>query len=112
MTKMAKINELINFYKVTNNDSNDHWPFIAEARENFYNGEKKIIVDILTRGINLGELQDCDTELVAHMMIISLRSQEYEWAIKEHNITLEDYINLMIDVMIHGISKRVEALNE
>jgi len=105
LTKMTKIPELINFYHVTQNNANPFWPYIDEAREKFLQAEKNILVEILRTGNKAKELDVKNVELTAGIMIVSLKSQEYDWSFKQHNISLEKYIDTMIGIMIDGIGK-------
>ncbi len=104
-TKMSTIRELINFYEVTQKSDDYYWPFVAEARAQFIQEEKNIVKGILEAGNRNNEIHVANTDLVAHMMVVSLQAQEYAWAIETLNISLEEYVNLMIDVVINGIKK-------
>ena len=106
LTKMAKIKELINFYHVTEDHSDNFWPYIDEVRTRFIIDERAILRDILKSGIAAGELNDMDVDRVANMMVVSLKSQEYDWAIMGQDISLEEYVDLMIDIILNGIRKR------
>jgi AcrR family transcriptional regulator len=106
LTKMSTIRELINFYEVTQQSDDYYWPFVAEARAQFIQEEKDIVKGILEAGNRSKEIHVENTDLVAHMMVVSLQAQEYAWAIETLNISLEEYVNLMIDVVINGIKNR------
>ncbi|MBU8933534.1 MAG: TetR/AcrR family transcriptional regulator [candidate division Zixibacteria bacterium] len=106
LTKMEKFRDLINFYQVTQETSQDYWPFVAETREWFLAQERKIVEDVLRQGNESGELDVKDPALVSHMMVVSLKAQEYSWATKGMGVSLEDYVEMMMDVMINGIRKR------
>jgi AcrR family transcriptional regulator len=106
LIKMEKISDLINFYQVTQDKSDGYWPYIEETRDWFLSEERKIIMGILDEGNKSNELHVDNVELIANMMVISLKSQELEWAYEGKDISLNDYIDTMIDVMINGIGKR------
>jgi len=107
LTKMSKIQELINFYKVTQNTSDNFWPFIAEARDRSITAEKEIVREIIEYGNRTGELNVENPGLVSSMMVVSLKSQELDWATEGHDdISLEDYVDMMLGVMMHGIAAR------
>lgn len=106
LTKITTVHELINFYHVTREYSNPYWPYIEEARNKFMSAEKKIMAKILRAGNKNNELAVDNIELAASIIITSLKSHEYEWSIQEHNITLEKYIDFMINTIINGIGKR------
>ena len=106
LTKMARIKDLVNFYQVTQEPGDRYWPYISEAREEFARDEKKIVADMLRHGIEQNELDVPQIDLVAHMMVTSLHSQEMAWAKSDLGVSLESYIDTMTDVMINGIRKR------
>ena len=106
LTKMSKVRELINFYHVTQEGNNEFWPHIAEARRSFMTAEKALVTGILEQGNKSGELDVTNMELVAHMIVVSLRSQEYEWAIEGLQTPLDRYVDFMLEVMLNGIRKR------
>ena len=106
LTKFAKLRKLVNFYQVTNGTNNEHWPHIEMVRKNFLKAEQMILVSILKGGIASGELDIKDVDLTAQMMIISLKAQEYEWMIDSFDVSLEQYVDLMVNVILNGIRKR------
>jgi AcrR family transcriptional regulator len=106
LTKFSKLGKLVNFYHVTSGTSNEHWPHIEAVRRDSIRAEQEILVGILEGGIASGELDIMDVNLTAQMMIISLKAQEYEWMIDTLDVSLEQYVDLMVTVMLNGIRKR------
>lgn len=106
LTKIGKIHELINFYRATREMMNDYWPYIAEAREQFMEREKEMVLGVLELGNSTNELCVERADLAAHIIVVSLKSLEYPWAIEEHDISLSDYVDLLLDILINGIRKR------
>lgn len=106
ITKMTRIKELINFYQVTQDPGDNCWPFIASVRDEFVREEKKIVAGILKEGNERGELDVKNVEQVAQMMVVSLQSQELAWATAVLEISLDEYVDMMIEIMIEGIRKR------
>ena len=43
---------------------------------------------------------------VAKMMIVFLKAHELEWAMTGFDYSIEEYVEMMIDVMLNGIRKR------
>ena len=106
LAKMSKVGDLINFYHVTEDPSDGFWPHIAEVRNRFIKLETNLIKEILMRGIDTGEIIVNDVDRMARMMIVSLKSQELEWAVTRQENSLSEYVEMMIDVMLNGIRKR------
>ncbi len=106
VTKFSKLRQLVNFYHVTSGVTNEHWPHIEMVRKDYIKAEQKILVSILEGGIASGELDVKDVDLTAQMMIIALKAQEYEWMIDSLDVSLEQYVDLMVSVMLNGIRKR------
>jgi AcrR family transcriptional regulator len=104
LTKFDKISELINFYRVTRATWGEHWPYIDEVTDSFMEEEKKLIKAILEEGNRTGELDIKDVYLVAHVMVVSLKSIEYPWAIENHDITLNKLVDAMIGILMDGVN--------
>lgn len=106
MVKMAKIKELINFYRVTRGTWKDHWPHIEEITARFSCKEKKIVKSILTCGNQARELDVNDVDFTAHVMVLSLKSLEIPWAVEEHDYPLDNYVDRLLEIMLNGLRKR------
>ena len=105
-TRMGKIQELINFYRVTQDSWGDYWPSIATVRREFLAAETEIVRGIIDSGNRTGELQVRKVGLAAHTLVVALTSVEYHWALQEQDITLETYIEMMLEMIIYGIGKK------
>ncbi|MBU0984776.1 MAG: TetR/AcrR family transcriptional regulator [candidate division Zixibacteria bacterium] len=106
LTRMGKIQEFINFYRVTQETWGDYWPHISQVRKRFLREEKQIVKDVLTLGNQRNELCVNDVNLSSLIMVVALTSVEYTWALEEEGLTLSTYIDKMLDMMIQGIEKR------
>jgi len=106
MTKLHRLRELVSFYQVAEGTANDYWPYIEAIRKDFVKAEQRILSTILRGGMASGELDVKDVNLMAKMMLISLRAQEYEWATRGVEANLEHYVDMLVDVMLNGIRKR------
>ena len=109
-TRMSKVHDLINFYHVTQDQTGNFWPHIAEVRERFVAEEKNILKGILEQGNRTGELDVKQVDFIAHMIIVSLKSQEYEWATEGLDMSLEAYVDSMLDVMLQGIARQPSSV--
>ncbi len=106
MTRLSRIQDFINFYRVTQDTWGDYWPHIAHVRQRFLDEEEKIVREILHFGNKGAELEVKKVDLVAHILVVALTSVEYHWALDGQSVTLSRYVDLMLDMMIDGIRKR------
>ena len=106
LTRMERIQDFTNFYRVTQESWGDYWPYINRIRKDFIIGEKEIVRNILDLGNNNGELSVKNVDLAAHIMVIGLTSVEYQWVMAEKGISPTVFIDKMLEMMLHGILKR------
>lgn len=106
LTRMGKIHDLINFYRVTQDSWGDFWPHLAENGQRFVKEEENIVRDILQQGVRSGELEVARLDLVAHLTVVALKAIDFPWALAGHDVTPEQYADMMIYMMMNGIRKR------
>ncbi|MBN2225835.1 MAG: TetR/AcrR family transcriptional regulator [candidate division Zixibacteria bacterium] len=106
LTKMKRLNELIVVYRVTQKNWGEYWPHVEEARKRLIENEKEIVREILRYGVKSGELSVPNINLTAHIMVMSLKSIEFPWAIDGFNVSLSKYVDTMVNMMIDGLRKR------
>ena len=106
LTKITKIHELVNFYRVTREMWNEYWPYVDSARSKFIAQEKKLIKEVLEEGNRMGELNIAQTELTAHTIVISLKSMEFSWATETCGVPLEEYVDFLITLIMNGIERK------
>ena len=111
LTRIAKLEELINFHRVTERTWSDFWPHLAEIGRWFIEEEEKIVTDIMVLGNTTGELEIKRFDLAAHVTVVALRSIEFPWALNAHKLTAAEYVDIMLDMIIHGIGteKKLES---
>ncbi len=103
--RIEKIHQLVNFYRVTQETWGDFWPHLAEIGQWFTEQEQKIVRDIMILGNTTGEFDIKQVDLAAYVTVTTLKSIELPWALGERGITAEEYVDIMIDMMINGIGK-------
>lgn len=102
-TKLGKIHEVTNFYRVTNANWDEHWPYIAEARDRFMLEEKEIIINIIQCGVESGELKVHNIELTAHIIVVAQKSLEFPWAANDQKISVDELVEQMLKILLNGI---------
>jgi len=108
-TKIKNIHKLINFYNVTRENWDDHWPYIAEYHVKFLEYEKVAVTSILVEEASRAQLTTDNPEISAHILVISLKSIEYPWALEGLDISIDQLADQMIDTFIHGIRKKMDT---
>ncbi|MDD5425754.1 MAG: TetR/AcrR family transcriptional regulator [candidate division Zixibacteria bacterium] len=111
LTKIEKLRKLINFYRVTQEEWGDYWPYVEDIRQRFMEEEKKIVRDILRLGNETGELDVKNVDLAAHIITVALKSVEFPWAIETQEMTVPDYVNMMLSMLMEGLKKRETIAN-
>ena len=109
LTKLTTISRLINFYRVTQESWNEHWPYIEEVNNDFILKEREIVAKILEIGNDNGELAVKDTLLTAHIAVVAQKSLEYPWATENEDIEMKELVDHMIDIFINGIKPPLPA---
>jgi len=106
LTKITRIHDLINFYRVTREMLNEYWPYVDSARAEFIAREKEFIKDVLEEGNRAGELNVAKVDLTAHTIVISLKSMEFSWATETCGVPLEEYVDFLITLIMNGIGRK------
>ncbi len=105
-TKITKLNELINFYHVTQDTWSYYWSFVDKLRKQFILREKEIVTKILSDGNKSKELNVKNTEQTAHIMVLALKSLEFPWVKEELGVSSSSYIESMLSILINGLKRR------
>lgn len=106
IAKIGKIHELINLYGITRETWNEHRFHIVRVRDSIVDKDKQLVAEILRLGNQTNEFQVEKIELLTHFIVVSLRPIEYPWELAELGISLSQFTNLMVDMMLYGIGKR------
>ncbi|MEA2031082.1 MAG: TetR/AcrR family transcriptional regulator [candidate division Zixibacteria bacterium] len=105
-TKAYKIADLVNFYQVTREGIDEYWPRIDKIREKYLSEERKIVREILSDGINNGEIEIADPELTAYAIVIAVKGLESKWMMENSPVELEESVDLLLSILFRGILKR------
>jgi AcrR family transcriptional regulator len=105
-TKMTKLQELINFYYVTQDTWNYYWSFVDKLRKEFIFKEKEIVKNILIDGNKSNELNVKNTDQTAHIMVLALKSLEFPWIKEELGVSSTSYIESMLNILMNGLKRR------
>ncbi len=106
LTRMGKIHDLMNFYRVTQESWGDFWPHLSDTGQRFVKEEEKIVREILELGNETGELEVERLEFVSHLTVVALKAIDFPWVLKDHNVTPQEYVDMIVNMMMNGIRKR------
>lgn len=105
LTRIDKIHTLVNLYQVTQETWDEFWPNLDNIGQWFLEEERKIIRDVLLWGNRVGELEVTRVDLVSYVTVTTLKSIELPWTLEERGITAEEYVDILVNMMINGIGK-------
>jgi len=106
LTKINTVHQLINLHSVTRESMAEHWGIANGLREQFVREEAAILEDILRRGEEEQDLEVADPRATAHFMVVSLQSLEYPWAVEGLEMTVNDQVELMLQILLNGLRRR------
>jgi AcrR family transcriptional regulator len=104
-TKLGKLRELAILYRVTRETWRDYWPDGSNAQQRLLAQEKEMVRKVLESGVETGELQVDRPDFTAHLLVIALQSLEYPWAVEPYGVSLMDFVDHMLDILLNGIRK-------
>lgn len=104
-TRMLHLKELSNYYKTLTHEYLDHYFFIEQVREEFYNFENSILNDLINDGIEQKLFAPCDVDVVVRMITIAIKGLEYS-SFTQKEQDLERDSKQMIDIIFKGIEVR------
>jgi len=105
-SRLGKVGEFVNFYRVTQDSWGDYWPHFAQIRNDFLTREQRTVSEILKDGIRSGELQVEDCDKAAYVLVLALASVEYQWFLNEGRFTLDETVDTMIKMVMKGIGRK------
>ena len=112
LTRLTRVDDFVNFYRVTQGSWGDYWPHIDKVRQRFLRREQEIIEAILKRGVASGELCVENTQQAALALALSLASVEHQWSDNGHELRLPEFVDLMLKMIVEGIRRRRRAMSE
>lgn len=101
--KLDALNHLNNLFQVTRFTFGNFWPHIADARDRVLDEEKRIVRQILTTGVECGEVSVPDPSLTAHVLVASFSSLEFDWALGGYDVSLEEHVDHLLDIVVSGL---------
>ena len=106
ITKITKIRDAVNFYRVTRETASELWPHVEGAREHYLALEKGIISEILAEGVERGEISVSNIDLTSSAIVMSLKGLELQWILESSLEDLGDTVDTLVDILLYGIVPR------
>ncbi|MCF7792832.1 MAG: TetR/AcrR family transcriptional regulator [Candidatus Cloacimonetes bacterium] len=104
-TRMLHLKELSNYYKTLTNEYLDHYFFIEQVREDFYNFESNVLSNLINEGISQSAFTPCKVDVVVRMIAIAIKGLEYPLFVQKSQ-DLERDSKQMMEIIFKGIEVR------
>jgi len=83
-----------------------HYEFIENLTADYSNWEISIIKNIVEYGRDKGLFEVTDLDSISQALFFALKGLEYPWAINLTRKEIEQSVEVLVDVLLRGISKR------
>ena len=103
--RVKHLRELTNYYTTLTDEFLEHYSFIEETRNDFYEYEKSKLKSLLQLGVDQGKFNVPDPDLTARMISIVIKGLEYPLLISKSSINLEYEIPQLLNILFEGIKK-------
>lgn len=103
--RMLHLKQLSNYYKTLTNEYLDHYLFIEQVREDFYNFENQTLSNIINEGIQKNIFTPCKVDVVVRMIAIAIKGLEYPLFVQKEQ-DLERDSQQMMEIIFKGIEVR------
>ena len=105
ITKLEYFKELVNLDNLIRISTQEPLPLIEKERQNFFKEEKALVKDILEEGSRKNVFKVLNPELIAMIIIASVRSLERTILLyQDRRLSMSDY-NAILDVFFYGVLK-------
>ena len=105
ITRINYFNNLSNIYSALTDKYLEHYSSIKKFRQDFYNGENKILAKILQAGVDQNVFHEIEIDEIAKLLSLTLRGLEFLIIAEEKDEFSDKRLNLMTEVLLNGICK-------
>jgi len=106
VTRMKYLSKLTNFYSALREEYLEHYSFVENIRKKYFREEIEIVKAILKEGTEKRVFQIEDLELMAFVIVATLKGLEYSWTMEIPTPDIEKRIDLLLKVLFNGLLKR------
>jgi len=106
VTRMKYLSKLTNFYSALREEYLEHYSFVENIRKKYFREEIEIVKAILKEGTEKRVFQIEDLELMAFVIVATLKGLEYSWTMEIPTPDIEKRVDLLLKVLFNGLLKR------
>jgi len=110
LTRYRSIHSLLQLYNATSQVLLEDIPCIQEASADYAEQELAIVQNLLDRGREEGELAQQDSQLAAIAVTGTLRSLDQPWIFQHMPLDLEQRVDDLVHLFLHGLIARKDAV--
>jgi len=105
ITRINYLNNLSNIYSALTDKYLEHYSSIKKFRQDFYDGENKILAKILQAGVDQNVFYEIEIDEIAKLLSLTLRGLEFLIIAEGKDEFSDKRLNLMAEVLLNGICK-------
>ncbi len=105
ITRINYLNNLSNIYSALTDKYLEHYSSIKKFRQDFYDGENKILAKILQAGVDQNVFYEIEIDEIAKLFSLTLRGLEFLIIAEGKDEFSDKRLNLMTEVLLNGICK-------
>ncbi|TET79656.1 MAG: TetR/AcrR family transcriptional regulator [Candidatus Cloacimonadota bacterium] len=103
LTRISRMHELVNLYRVTKDIVTELLPDLEKIRESHFKEEMNVIKRILSEGVRKGIFKVKKIEVTALAMISALKGLEYPWVMDGKSLDIERSVDELLQILFKGI---------
>jgi len=106
LTRIIRMHELVNLYRVTKDVVTELLPDLERIRESHFREELDITKEILSEGVRKGIFKVKRIELTSLAMVSVLKGLEYPWVLNGKSIDIEKRVDAILEISFKGIEAK------
>ena len=103
LTRISRMHELVNLYRVTKDIVTELLPDLEKIRESHFMEEMNIIKEILSEGVKKGIFGEKRIGLTSLAMVSVLKGLEYPWVLGGKPLDIEKSVDTLLEILFKGI---------
>ena len=103
LTRISRMHELVNLYRVTKDIVTELLPDLEKIRKSHFTEELNILKEILSEGVKKGIFKVKRIELTSLAMVSVLKGLEYPWVLEGKTLDIEKSVDALLHILFKGI---------
>lgn len=104
--RMKYLKQKADHYTSIRDEYLKHYEFIEKLREEYSDWEISTIKSILQYGVEKGELELANLDLISKSIFFAVKGLEYPWIVNLNQKEIEESVNNLFDVLFEGLNKK------